>query len=164
MTNQVSKAETAVDTTMGCLERLRSGCLLVGFNLLFIFFIGLFLYFANRDYQLNQNGESVMGTVVGLEESESPEDGCCVYSPIVEFTVGGQTYTFDSGYATDPPRYVVGDQVEVAYDPDNPQTAEVAGGVFWLLWGGLAVLFVIILLGMNIWGGIRIWQGKALDD
>ncbi|HRQ36437.1 MAG TPA: DUF3592 domain-containing protein [Chloroflexota bacterium] len=164
MTNRVRKAETAVDTTMGCLERLRSGCLLVGFNLLFIFFIGLFLYFANRDYQLSQNGASVMGTVVGLDESDSAEGGCCVYSPIVEFRVAGQTYTFDSGNASDPPRYDVGEQVEVIYDPNNPQRAEVVGGIFWLLWAGLAGLFVVILIGMNIWGGMRIWQGKALDE
>lgn len=164
MTNQTGKVETAVDSTMGCLERLRSGCILVGINLLFIFFIGLFLYFANRDYRLDQVGVTTMGTVTGLEESSSPEGGCCVYSPIVEFRVGGQTYIFESSNASDPPRYDEGDQVEVLYDPSNPDRAEIQGGAGWLLWAGLAGLFVIILLGMNVWGGMRIWRGEAIDD
>jgi 4-amino-4-deoxy-L-arabinose transferase-like glycosyltransferase len=164
MTTQSSNVESAVNSSLGCLERARSGCLLVGINLLFIFFIVLFLYFANRDYQLQQEGVSAVGMVIGLEESSSGEDGCCVYSPVVEFTADGQTYTFESSNASDPPRYKVGEQVTVVYLPENPQRAEVEGGSFWWLWAGLAVLFVVLLLIISAWGGMRIWRGEAIGD
>lgn len=163
-TQQTGTVNSMVDNTMGCLERARSGCILIGINLLFLFFIGLFLYFANRDYHLDQVGLIATGTVTGLEESSSAEDGCCVYAPIVEFTVDGQTFTFTSSNASDPPRYQAGDQVEVQYDPGNPDVAQIAGGLGWLLWAGLIILFIVILIGMNVWGGIRIWRGQAIDD
>jgi hypothetical protein len=163
MSTQTSNVESAIDHSLGCLERARSGCLLVGINLIFIFFIALFLYFANRDYQLEQAGVSAVGIVVGLEESETAESGCCVYSPIVEFKVDGQTHTFGSSNASDPPQYEIGEQVTVIYLPENPQQAEIEGGISWLLWAGLAALFVIILIGFSLWGGMRIWRGKAID-
>jgi hypothetical protein len=164
VTEQTGTLDSMVDNTMGCLERARSGCMLIGINILFLFFIGLFLYFANRDYRLDQVGLITIGTVTGLDESDSAEGGCCVYSPIVEFRVDGQTFTFTSGHASEPPRYQIGDQVDVQYDPGNPKLAEIEGGPGWLLWAGLIILFIVILLGMNVWGGLRIWRGEAIDN
>jgi hypothetical protein len=60
-----------------------------------------------------------------MEESNSSEGGCCVYSPVVEFTVNGQTYSFDGGNASDPPAYRVGEVVSVIYDPSDPSTAQI---------------------------------------
>lgn len=163
-TQQTGTVNSRVDNAMGCLERARSGCILIGINLLFLFFIGLFLYYANREYRLDQIGQITTGTVISLEESDSAEGGCCVYSPIVEFTVDGQTFTFKGTTASYPPQYEVGEQVEVQYDPGNPDLAKIAGGFGWLLWAGLIILFIVLLIGMNVWGGIRIWRGQAIDD
>lgn len=161
---QSGSNNSVVDNTMGCLERARSGCILIGFNLFFLLFIALFFYFGNRAYRLDQIGVITIGSVIGLDESSSGEDGCCVYSPIVEFAVDGQTYTFTDSNASDPPRFQVGDEVEVQYNPNNPTVAEVEGGPGWLLWAGLIGLFLVIMIVANIWGGIRIWRGEALDD
>lgn len=163
-TKQTGTVDSMVDNTLGCVERLRSGCMLVGFSLLFLFFVALFLYFANRDYRLDQVGVVTVGTVIGLEESDSAEGGCCVYSPVVEFKVNEQTYAFSSSNASDPPRYEIGEQVSVQYDPNNPKRADIESSSSWLLWVGLAGLFVVIMLGLNVWGGQRIWRGEAIDE
>jgi hypothetical protein len=64
--------------------------------------------------------------VVRLEESDSSEGGCCVYSPVVEFKAqGGETYSFEGDNASYPPAYEVGEEVDVIYHPDDPDTAQI---------------------------------------
>lgn len=164
MAKRSGNVDSVLDSSMGCLARFRSGCLLVGFNLFFLFFIVFFAYLANRDYQLDKVGVITTGVVIDQEESDSAESGCCVYAAIVEFNADGQSYTFTSGNAYDPPRYEIGEQVNIQYDPGNPERAEIEGGTLSLLWVGLIVLFTVLLVGMNIWGGVRIWRGQSLDD
>jgi hypothetical protein len=65
------------------------------------------------------------GTVVRLEESNSSEGGCCVYSPVIEFNADGQIHSFEGGNASDPPAYEVGEVVNVIYDPADPGTAQI---------------------------------------
>jgi hypothetical protein len=60
-----------------------------------------------------------------MEESSLAEGGCCVYSPVVQFEVKGQSYTFDGGNASDPPAYRVGQEVDILYDPLDPNTAQI---------------------------------------
>jgi hypothetical protein len=60
-----------------------------------------------------------------LEESDSSEGGCCVYSPVIEFAANGQTYSFEGANASNPPAYDVGEEVSVLYDPANPDTAQI---------------------------------------
>ena len=53
------------------------------FNLFVLGMAVLTFWFGNKAYQVSKNGETTTGTVTELAES-STEDGCCVYSPIVE--------------------------------------------------------------------------------
>ena len=43
----------------------------------------------------------------------------------IEFTAGGQTYSFESDNASDPPVYSVGEELPVLYDPAGPETAQI---------------------------------------
>ena len=106
-------------------NRLQIGCILVFANL----FLGGFclwgLYAGYVSWRLEQNGERTTGRVARLEESSDSDGGCCVYSPVVEFTVNGQPYSFDCDTASYPPAYQVGEEVRVLYDPASPDTAQI---------------------------------------
>lgn len=132
MDNLVENYEKTVDRVAGAAEkaagvanRLWIGCLTIFMNL----FLGGFclwgVYAGYMGWQLQTKGETTPGTVVRLEESSSSDDGCCVYSPVVEFDVDGQTYSFEGNNASDPPDYKVGEVVDVRYDPSDPNTAQI---------------------------------------
>jgi hypothetical protein len=122
---KVVKAFNAVEKAGGVVNRLQLGCWIVFANL---FFAGFCLWGAYAGYvswQLEQNGESTTGMVTRLEESSDSDGGCCVYSPVIEFEVNGQTYSFEGDTASYPPAYEVGEEVSVLYDPTDPNTAQI---------------------------------------
>lgn len=57
------------------------------------------------------------------------------YRPIVRFvTAKGRTVEFASGIASSPPSYNESDEVEVLYNPENPQKAEINDFIsMWLI-------------------------------
>ena len=121
----VDKAVNAVEKVGGVANRLQIGCIILFGNL---FLAGFCLWGAYAGYiswKLENEGVTTTGIVVQLEESNSAEGGCCVYSPIVEFDAKGQTYSFDGETASDPPEYEVGQEVNVIYYPDDPNTAQI---------------------------------------
>ena len=121
----VDKALNTVEKVAGVANRAYIGCAIVLANLFFAGFCLWGAYAAYISWQLEQNGETTHGTVVRLEESDSSEGGCCVYSPVIEFDRNGQTYSFEGENASDPPAYEVGEEVSVLYDPADPDTAQI---------------------------------------
>jgi hypothetical protein len=122
----VDRAVNTVEKAAGAANRIWNGCILIFANL---FFAGFCLWGAYAGYiswRLEQEGVTTTGTVIELESSDSSEGGCCVYSPVIEFTANNdQTYTFEGDTASDPPAYDVGEQVDVLYDPNDPETAQI---------------------------------------
>lgn len=135
----VDKALNAVEKAGSVANKAQIGCITVLANLFFAGFCLWGVYAGYVSWQLEQSGERTTGNVVRLEESDSAEGGCCVYSPVIEFTAGGQTYSFESDNASDPPAYDVGEQVPVLYNPANPETAQIDS--FFERW-----LFPIIII------------------
>jgi hypothetical protein len=91
------------------------------------------------------------------------------YYPVVEFTApDGQTVSFESSTGSNPPSNDVGDQVEVAYDPDDPSDARLTSFVSLyllpLIFGGIGILFTpigVVLLVIGI--GKRNARNKILQ-
>lgn len=135
----VDKALNAVEKASSVANKAQIGCITILANLFFAGFCLWGVYAGYVSWQLEQGGERTKGNVVRLEESNSSEGGCCVYSPVVEFTAGGQTYSFESGNASDPPAYDVGEEVSILYDPAKPETAQIDS--FFERW-----LFPIIII------------------
>ena len=135
----VDKALNVVEKASSVANKAQIGCITILANLFFAGFCLWGVYAGYVSWQLEQGGERTTGNVVRLEESNSSEGGCCVYSPVVEFTAGGQTHSFESGNASDPPAYDVGEEVSVLYDPANPETAQIDS--FFERW-----LFPIIII------------------
>lgn len=121
----VDKAFHTAEKVAGVANRFQIGCWIVFANLFFAGFCLWGVYAGYMSWKLEQNGETTTGTVVQLEESNDGEGGCCVYSPIIEFNVNGQTYSFDGDTASYPPAYEVGEEVSVIYDPADPDTAQI---------------------------------------
>ena len=121
----VDKALNAVEKVGGAMNRVYIGCATVFANLFFAGFCLWGAYAGYTSWRLEQSGETTTGTVIEMEESSSAEGGCCVYSPVIEFSANGQAYTFESSNASYPPEYEVGEQVQVLYDPSDPETAQI---------------------------------------
>jgi hypothetical protein len=121
----VDKAVNAVEKAGGVANRLQIGCWTIFFNLFFAGFCLWGVYAGYVSWKLDNEGVTTTGIVVSLDESDDSEGGCCVYSPVIEFEAGGQTYSFDGGNASYPPAYEVGEQVEVTFDPAAPDTAQI---------------------------------------
>jgi len=80
------------------------------------------------------------GEVIDFFESRSSES--LTYRPVVEFvTAQGQSVQFTSPSGSSPPAYSRGESVEVLYDPDRPEIAQINS--FFSLWG-VPIIFVSI--------------------
>lgn len=121
----VDRAVNTVEKTAGCANRVWNGCIIIFANVFFAGFCLWGVYAGYISWQLENEGETTTGTVVQLEESDSAEGGCCVYSPVIEFTANGQTYSFEGDTASYPPAYDVGEEVSVLYHPQDPDTAQI---------------------------------------
>jgi hypothetical protein len=77
------------------------------------------------------------GVVIDLTQRSSTKNGrtSYTYSPVVKFTTKqGKITTFASATSSNPPAYIKGQQVEILYNPQNPQSAIINT---WLdIWGG----------------------------
>jgi hypothetical protein len=115
------------------------------FSLLGGFFLltGVFLYIRTKNFI--GKAQEVKGTVIQMVYSEDSEGGGG-YAPIYQFkTLEGQDIEIQDGLSSNPPRFKVGQDVKVLYDPENPRNARLNKwlNLYFLpiLFGGLGVIF-----------------------
>jgi hypothetical protein len=154
-----------LDKADGCINVVRNGCFWLLMNLFFAAFLAWGGFHAYSSWLLVENGQRTTGTVIRLEESEASEGGS-VYSPVIEFTASNdQTYTFESGNASDPPDHSVGDEVSILYDPAAPDQARIES--FFELWLFPAIMIPVMLLAIlitNIAFIILAIRGRMTED
>ena len=132
------------------------------FNLFVLGMAALTFWFGSQAYQVSKNGETTSGTVTELAES-STEDGCCVYSPVVEYMVGGQKYTFESMNASDPPSYRVGQQVEVIFNRTSPSKGAInSWSELWLVPVILGLVTLVLAVVLNLIALNKIRKGEPV--
>ena len=112
-------------------------------------FFGIGAGLSYKQFNLQLNGEQAQGQVVGL--SEQCDDEGCAYAPVVSFqTRDGSTVYYRSNYHSSPPAYDVGEQVNVIYDPANPNTAQINKWTErWLFPIIIVPVMIIVALIMN---------------
>ena len=71
------------------------------------------------------------------------------YAPKVEFLDGaGKKFAFQSSMSSSPPSFSLGEQVDVIYPKDNPQTAKIKSTMsLWglsIILGGMGLVFMVI--------------------
>ena len=160
----MSKLDKTLDAVGTGVNRLQIGCLTIFFNLFFAGFCLWGAYAAYTSWQLQTNGVITPGTVVRLNEQSDGEGGCCTYVPVIDFKVNDQIYTFEGDNASDPPAYDVGEQVNVRYDPTNPNKAQIDS--FFERWIFPIIIIPAMILAaavMNFFM-IRSWRrGEAIE-
>ena len=160
----VDKAVNVVGKVAGVANRAYIGCITIFANLFFAGFCLWGVYAGYVSWKLENEGETTTGTVVRLEESDSSEGGCCVYSPVIEFDASGQTYSFEGDNASYPPAYDVGEEVNVLYDPANPDTAQINKWTErWLLPIIIIPAMLITALILNFFMIRAFMRNEALD-
>jgi hypothetical protein len=148
-----------VDNAVNTAGRVADGAARVGRGLLGGFFllvgIGMFIWsvfwFSNRISNL-ENYVLTSGTVVELEKSRDHENGGYVYSPIVSFEdQNGIQHIYNSGHASDPPSYEIGEKVELYYNSTEPEDAFLNS--FFEKWViGIALVVVgLVLVPIGTW-------------
>ena len=73
------------------------------------------------------------------------------YFPVLSFVdESGDEHRIPSSYGSYPPRYEVGDSVQILYNPENPKKVEI--DAFFVLWFGpiigFAITTVAIMMGL----------------
>ncbi|RFA24708.1 hypothetical protein CAI21_20695 [Alkalilimnicola ehrlichii] len=94
--------------------------------------------------RLVMTAESAVGTVVELDRRTSQDsDGRTrvSYRPVVRFQGPEGMVTYRSSNGSNPPRYYVGQRVDMLYNPSNPSNARIDG--FFDLWA--ATLFLALM-------------------
>ncbi len=117
------------------------------FTFLGVLFIGIggFIWHGNTQFQ--QRALVTKGRVIDMRASRS-DDGT-VYYPVVSYRLqDGALRQLESSVGTNPPRFQVGDEVEVLYDPqkisDVRLKADVEFAVIPIVFIGVGVLFAVI--------------------
>ena len=152
------KALHTVDKVATGVNRLRIGCITLFINLFFAAFCLWGAYAASISWKLQTAGEVTTGIVTRLEESKTSEGYCCLYTPVVEFQTNGQTYSFENGSASDSVDYTVGSDVNVRYDPANPNTAQIDNVIERWLFPVLIIPSMIFAALITNFFAIRSWR------
>jgi len=121
----MSNLDKTLDVVGKGVNRFQIGCWTIFANLFFAAFCLWGAYAAYTGWQLQTKGVTTPGIVVRLEEHSSGDGSCCTYAPVVDFKVSDQAYSFEGDNASYPPAYEVGEQVNVRYDPTDPNTAQI---------------------------------------
>lgn len=88
------------------------------------------------------NSIKTQGTVIDVVQYVSSDDGENLYYPVVIFARNaGKTTVFEGG-GSFPPAYIKGQQVEVLYNPQHPESATIYS--WWEMW-----LLPIIFTGVG---------------
>jgi hypothetical protein len=86
-------------------------------------------------------------------QNPSQLGGRKIYTPLVLFYTLHRQQLYFTGHGSQLPHYSIGQDVEVVYDPNNPQQAEIkrdSGNTFtriiWFMMAGLAFLLALMSL------------------
>ena len=127
----------------------------VALNLAWLLLAAFTTWLGWRSYTLSVNGDVVTGTVVRLLEDDISSYTSDIY-PIVEFEAGGEAYSVQSRnnyrWWNRYTRFPVGKQVEMRYDPADPEKAEINS--WWDIWNEsliLGLFTVLCAIGVNVY-------------
>jgi hypothetical protein len=126
----------------------------VVFSLVSVILVIVTLFLGINAGKKLQNRAQCTGTIVGFQENTSPmfrnDYDAARLSPIVSFTVKGETYQFIARYADTSMK--VGKQVPVVYNVEDPSIASIKTGL-WLapvITGSIALIFGILAIAFTV--------------
>jgi hypothetical protein len=109
------------------------------------------------------NAINVTGIVVSNEVCEIGNEGHSGNTPIVDFqTEGGIEVELRNLYCEDPPRFTVGEKVNLLYINSDPEHAQVAENDYLYIWTAIYVFFSLIFTTIALY--ILITKGKVMSS
>ena len=115
--------------------------------------IGIFFY-AQAKHEV-ETWIHAQGVVIGVESGKTASSNSTAYYPLVQFEdQEGNAHEFRGSRGSFPSRYKRGDEVDVLYDPAEPETARVHG--FVESWVGVIICVVLGGLGLLFSVGLAI--------
>ena len=109
-----------------------------------LFLVGIAVIIYVLGVSFRSNAELTSGTVSGFSTVTDSDDGSLTYCPMVKFTTNiGQQVTYDSHVCNSLPAHEVGDQVQIYYDPENPQSAQIKD-----FWSQYLVVTILACIGL----------------
>ncbi|HEY2981571.1 MAG TPA: DUF3592 domain-containing protein [Anaerolineales bacterium] len=122
------------------------------FTILGVILLGVAGILYNMGNSFRSKAELTTGTVTGFSVSVDSEDNSESYCPQVRFrTTGGQDVTYFSNFCSSPPAYDVGEKVELYYDPQNPESAQLKG-----FWSQYLVVTIFACIGLPF-AAVGVW-------
>jgi hypothetical protein len=136
---------------------------LFALNVAWLLLAAFTVWLGSRSYTLSTEGEVAQGIVVDLFEEDRSDSTSDIY-PVVEFEVDGETYSVRSqnnyGWWNRYTRFPIGREVEMRYDPSDPQAAEINS---WLdIWGETIILGLftaVAAIGVNVY--LFVWLRRS---
>ncbi|MBC7876414.1 MAG: DUF3592 domain-containing protein [Anaerolineales bacterium] len=156
----MTETNNTTKTQGGCLNQV---AWILGLNLVW-FLLAVFAgWLGWHAYSLSTNGEVVTGTVTNFVEDDLSSSFTDIY-PVVDFKVNGEKYSVRSQnnyrWWNKYTRFPIGKEVEIRYDPADPENAEINS---WLdLWGEpliLGMFALIAAIGINVYIWFR-WRSQ----
>lgn len=88
-----------------------------------------------------------------------------MYSPVIEFDVKGQTYSFEGDNASYPSDYAVGEEVSVLYHPNDPDSAQINKWTErWLFPMIIIPAMLVTALILNFFLIRAFWRNEHIDS
>jgi len=95
--------------------------------------------------------EKTKGKVVSIESKLGvtgfDTSGRTVYYPIIEFSIDGEVYTTSGSIASTKPKYSIGDEIDVSYNPATPGNSELSSEEFIFPHALMLIGAVFIFMG-----------------
>jgi len=130
----------------------------VGYLLLFLFISVVFIsvgFFVHKSQQINPSWPRTNGSITSYRSTMN--NGQISYTPVVGYTVKGQSYTVSSSTSSSS-MPVVGATVPVAYNPSNPSQAKVISGAAAKVVPFISIGIGILMLILGPVMFIRSWR------
>src|SRR5690348_8317024 len=100
----------------------------------------LSVYIFKNNIDFTQKAQISQGEVIMVTIDKSGKT--VTYKPVIEFyDRKGIRIEFASLEGSNPPKYTLGDNVEVLFNPENPFDAKINS--FFSIWGGVLIMFII---------------------
>ena len=120
--------------------------------------IGVIILISYINAQRTQTGVTTATIIRVDSEMQTDSDGFDTrwYYPVVEYTVNEQKYEarLSEGGTTNSLEYKEGQEVEIQYNPNNPEELSKKGSIGGLIGGIVFIAFGVIALGAALLGKI----------
>ncbi len=129
-----------------------------------LLFVGIVIVDMRAVQTFVAQAQTGSGEVIRLEEVSSGDTSPDTYRPVVRYTTSdARVYEFTEPQSEYPARFRVGEQVNLLYNPSNPNDArvtvytELGSNTLWLMGlgiGGAVALFGVLFLFRALFGRI----------